>query len=253
MQDRLLDFSLVRKRYPSGQLALDGLSFHLERGQCLGIIGPNGAGKTTAIKICLGLEAADEGSIEVLRFSLPGQGRQAREKIGVVAQFDSLDPDFSCRENLRVYARYFGIGSREINAQIPKLLEFAQLTSKADARISELSGGMRRRLSLARALVNDPELLVLDEPTTGLDPQARRMIWERLGELTKAGKSILLTTHFMEEVQVLCDRVIVMDHGKKLAEGSPAALIAAHGPSDGRGTLEDVFFALTGKHLRDGD
>lgn len=243
----------LTKRYESGQLALNGFSFELHEAECLGIIGPNGAGKTTAMKICLGLSAADSGQISAFGLSLPSHGRAVRAQMGVVAQFDSLDPDFSCIENLRIYGRYFGISRRLIEARIPELLEFAQLTHKANATISELSGGMKRRLSLARALINDPKLLVLDEPTTGLDPQARRLIWDRLAELTAKGKSILLTTHFMEEAQALCDRVIVMDRGQKLAEGTPAELIAAHAPAGERGTLEDVFFALTGKQLRDDD
>jgi lipooligosaccharide transport system ATP-binding protein len=249
--EKILIADHLVKRYPSGHLALDDFSFYLQKGECLGIIGPNGAGKTTAIKICLGLSAPDCGSVGAFGYSLPQDGREVRAKMGVVAQFDSLDPDFTCTENLRIYARYFGIPRRVIDARIPELLDFAQLSHKAEAKIAELSGGMKRRLSLARALVNDPDLLVLDEPTTGLDPQARRMIWERLGELTKSGKSILLTTHFMEEAERLCDRVIVMDRGQKIAEGTPAELIAAHGVGEGRGTLEDVFFALTGKHLRD--
>ena len=182
---------------------------------------------------------------------LPQEGRKVRAKMGVVAQFDSLDPDFTCTENLRIYSRYFGIPRKVIQARIPELLAFGELTHKANAKIPELSGGMKRRLSLARALVNDPELLVLDEPTTGLDPQARRMIWERLGELIAKGKSILLTTHFMEEAEKLCHRVIVLDRGEKLAEGSPRELIQQYGPAGGKGSLEDVFFALTGKHLRD--
>lgn len=230
---------------------LKDLSFYLQKGECLGIIGPNGAGKTTTIKVCLGLRAPESGSVSAFGKSLPAAGRQARERMGVVAQFDSLDPDFSCVENLRVYARYFGLPRSVVDARIPMLLDFAQLAHKAQAKISELSGGMKRRLSLARALVNDPELLILDEPTTGLDPQARRMIWDRLGELTKRGKSILLTTHFMEEAERLCDRVIVMDRGQKIAEGTPKELIAQYGPGKGQGTLEDVFFALTGKQLRD--
>lgn len=244
----LLSANQLMKSYGQGK-ALDGLSFQVARGECLGIIGPNGAGKTTAIRICLGLLAADSGGVNVLGFSLPDQGRQARSRMGVVAQFDTLDPDFTCTENLRIYAGYFGISRAEINARIPKLLEFAELTQKANAKISELSGGMRRRLSLARALVNDPDLLVLDEPTTGLDPQARRLMWERLGLLTQQGKSILLTTHFMEEANTLCDRVLVMDRGQKLAEDTPRNLVNQFGVDD----LEGVFFKLTGHGLRDDD
>ena len=143
-----------------------------------------------------------------------------------MSQFDSLDPDFSCAENLLVFGRYFGLPDATIAERIPRLLEFAALTSKANAKLSELSGGMKRRLSLARALVNDPDLLLLDEPTTGLDPQARHLMWERLQQLVQQGKSILLTTHFMDEAERLCDRLIVLDHGRKMCEGSPRALIA---------------------------
>ncbi|HJW12201.1 MAG TPA: ATP-binding cassette domain-containing protein, partial [Albitalea sp.] len=153
-------------------------------------------------------------------------------RIGVVTQFDSLDPDFSCAENLRVYGRYFGLPIATIDARIPKLLEFAALQAKANVRPGELSGGMKRRLSLARALINDPDLLLLDEPTTGLDPQARHLMWERLQNLLQQGKAILLTTHFMDEAERLCDRLLVLDHGRKIAEGTPRGLIAEHLESD---------------------
>ena len=179
---------------------VDNLSFDIKPGECLGVIGPNGAGKTTTIRMCLGLTAPDAGSV---MFQQPGQHtlqmpRDAlaiKDKLGIVSQFDSLDPDFSCAENLLVFGRYFGLKDAVIKERIPRLLEFAALTSKADAKLSELSGGMKRRLSLARALVNDPQLLLLDEPTTGLDPQARHLMWERLQRLVQQGKSILLTTH----------------------------------------------------------
>jgi len=151
-----------------------------------------------------------------------------KAQIGVVTQLDTLDPDFNCEENLLVYGRYFGLKDRDIQKRIPALLEFASLTSKAKAKPGELSGGMKRRLSLARALVNDPRLLLLDEPTTGLDPQARHLMWERLQALLQQGKSILLTTHFMDEAERLCSRLLVLDHGKKIAEGKPRDLIAQH-------------------------
>jgi lipooligosaccharide transport system ATP-binding protein len=151
-----------------------------------------------------------------------------KAQLGVVSQMDTLDPDFSCAENLLVYGRYFGMKDRDIRARIPQLLEFAALTHKADAKPGELSGGMKRRLSLARALVNDPQLLLLDEPTTGLDPQARHLMWERLQLLLQQGKSILLTTHFMDEAERLCSRLLVLDHGRKIAEGRPRELIAQH-------------------------
>ncbi len=207
------------------------LSFSIQPGECLGVIGPNGAGKTTTIRMCLGLVAPDAGSVA---FHQPGQDTlhmpmdalAIKNKLGIVSQFDSLDPDFTCAENQLVFGRYFGLKDALIRERIPKLLEFAALTSKADAKLSELSGGMKRRLSLARALVNDPQLLLLDEPTTGLDPQARHLMWERLQRLVQQGKSILLTTHFMDEAERLCNRLLVLDHGKKMTEGTPRQLIA---------------------------
>jgi lipooligosaccharide transport system ATP-binding protein len=211
---------------------VDDLSFEIQPGECLGVIGPNGAGKTTTIRMCLGQVGPDAGHIEAFGLPIPAQVREAKKRIGVVTQFDSLDPDFSCAENLHVYGRYFGVPKATIAARIPKLLEFAALQSKAQARPGELSGGMKRRLSLARALINDPDLLLLDEPTTGLDPQARHLMWERLGNLLQQGKSILLTTHFMDEAERLCNRLLVLDHGRKIAEGTPRGLIAAHLETD---------------------
>jgi lipooligosaccharide transport system ATP-binding protein len=160
--------------------------------------------------------------------SMPQEALAVKQRLGVVSQMDTLDPDFSCAENLLVYGRYFGLKDAAIRARIPQLLEFAALSHKADAKPGELSGGMKRRLSLARALVNDPQLLLLDEPTTGLDPQARHLMWERLQLLLQQGKSILLTTHFMDEAERLCSRLLVLDHGRKIAEGAPRALIAEH-------------------------
>jgi len=211
---------------------VDDLSLEIQPGECLGVIGPNGAGKTTTIRMCLGLVGPDGGQIEAFGLPIPQQVREAKKRMGVVTQFDSLDPDFTCAENLRVYGRYFGLSHQTIDERIPKLLEFAALQSKANARPGELSGGMKRRLSLGRALINDPQLLLLDEPTTGLDPQARHVMWERLQNLLQQGKSILLTTHFMDEAERLCDRLLVLDHGRKIAEGTPRGLIAEHLESD---------------------
>jgi lipooligosaccharide transport system ATP-binding protein len=215
------------KRF-NGRRVVDDLSFEIRAGECLGVIGPNGAGKTTTFRMCLGLAAPEEGHIEAFGLSIPNEVRRAKAKIGVVSQFDSLDPDFTCAENLKVYGRYFGLSREVIDQRVPSLLEFAALRSKANAKPGELSGGMRRRLSLARALINDPELLLLDEPTTGLDPQARHLMWQRLKLLLQQGKSILLTTHFMDEAERLCDRLLVLDHGRKIAEGTPRGLIAAY-------------------------
>ncbi|HEY1228628.1 MAG TPA: ATP-binding cassette domain-containing protein, partial [Ramlibacter sp.] len=190
----LFDARHLRKRYGDSTV-VDDLSFAIAPGECLGVIGPNGAGKTTTIRICLGLTPPDDGSVTAFGLPMPDEALAIKGQVGVVSQFDSLDPDFSCAENLLVYGRYFGMKEAVIRERIPRLLEFAALSHKADARPAELSGGMRRRLSLARALVNDPQLLLLDEPTTGLDPQARHLMWERLQLLLQQGKSILLTTH----------------------------------------------------------
>jgi lipooligosaccharide transport system ATP-binding protein len=231
MPEPLLRIAHLTKKYGDATV-VDDLSLEIMPGECLGVIGPNGAGKTTTIRICLGLTGADGGTIEAFGMPLPERVRDAKKRIGVVTQFDSLDPDFSCAENLRVYGAYFGLPRATIAERVPKLLDFAALQSKAGARPGELSGGMKRRLSLGRALVNDPDLLLLDEPTTGLDPQARHLMWERLQNLLQEGKAILLTTHFMDEAERLCDRLIVLDHGRKIAEGTPRALIAEHLESD---------------------
>jgi lipooligosaccharide transport system ATP-binding protein len=207
---------------------VDQLSFCLKAGECYGLLGPNGAGKTTTIKLCLGLTAPDSGSITLAGYPIPQQARLARMRVGVVPQGDNLDPDFTVEENLIVYSRYFGMTREQIQARLVWLLEFSRLESKRTARISELSGGMKRRLTLARALVNDPDIIFMDEPTTGLDPQARHLIWEGLKALLAQGKTIFLTTHFMDEAERRCDRIAVIDHGQLIAEGSPRDLIAKH-------------------------
>ena len=236
MNEPLLDVRHLRKSY-GATTVVDDVSFAIAPGECLGVIGPNGAGKTTTIRMALGLSVPDSGEIHYFAspagapdgtLHMPRDALAIKAQLGVVSQFDTLDPDFTCAENLLVYGRYFGMKSAAIRARIPQLLEFAALTHKADAKPGELSGGMKRRLSLARALVNDPRLLLLDEPTTGLDPQARHLMWERLQVLLQQGKSILLTTHFMDEAERLCSRLLVLDHGKKIAEGKPRDLIAQH-------------------------
>jgi lipooligosaccharide transport system ATP-binding protein len=227
MTTPILRIQQLNKYFGSNHVVQD-LSFEIAAGECLGVIGPNGAGKTTTIRMSLGQTAPDSGEIEILGMQMPEDASAIKQRLGVVSQFDTLDPDFTLEENILVYGRYFGLNKAQITPRIPKLLEFASLTSKAKAKPGELSGGMKRRLSLARALVNDPELLLLDEPTTGLDPQARHLMWERLQTLTSQGKSILLTTHFMDEAERLCHRLLVMDHGKKIAEGKPRELIAEH-------------------------
>ena len=217
----------LRKSY-GGHEAVAGIDFDLVRGECFGLLGPNGAGKTTTLRLALGLTRPDSGDITLLDHAVPAQARDARARVGVVPQLDNLDPDFTVRENLLVYGRYFSIARAELEKRIPDLLEYAGLAQRGDARIQALSGGMKRRLTLARALINDPDLLFLDEPTTGLDPQARHVIWERLRQLTLRGKTLLLTTHFMEEAERLCHRLAIMDHGRIIAVGTPRELIAAH-------------------------
>ena len=226
MPEAAIEFLQVHKRY-AGKTVVDGLSFHVRRGECFGLLGPNGAGKTTTLRMLLGIAAPDAGTIRLCGEPIPARARFARARVGVVPQFDNLDPDFTVRENLLVFGRYFGLSAAQARAMVPSLLEFARLESKADARVGELSGGMKRRLTLARALVNDPDVLILDEPTTGLDPQARHLIWERLRSLLVRGKTILLTTHFMEEAERLCHRLCVIEEGRKIAEGAPNELIAS--------------------------
>jgi lipooligosaccharide transport system ATP-binding protein len=217
----------LRKSYGALEV-VSGVDLAVAPGECFGLLGPNGAGKTTTLKLCLGLIEPDAGHIELLGEPVPRRAREARARAGVVPQFDNLDPDFTVEENLVVYARYFGIDSRDISARIPALLDFAGLAGRRDAKIMALSGGMKRRLTLARALVNDPQLVFMDEPTTGLDPQARHLIWERLRRLTQEGKTLVLTTHFMEEAERLCHRLAIMDRGRIIAEGSPRTLISEH-------------------------
>jgi lipooligosaccharide transport system ATP-binding protein len=221
----VLSARALRKSYDGTQV-LSGVDLAVEPGECFGLLGPNGAGKTTTLKLCLGLIEPDAGEIQLLGKPVPQHAREARAGVGVVPQFDNLDPDFTVAENLRVYGSYFGIA--DIQHRIPALLEFAGLSGRSDAKISALSGGMKRRLTLARALVNDPQVVFMDEPTTGLDPQARHLIWERLRGLTQEGKTLVLTTHFMEEAERLCHRLAIMDKGRIIAQGTPRALIAEH-------------------------
>jgi len=227
MREPLFECQHLVKRYGASTV-VDDLSLQLHAGECLGVIGPNGAGKTTTLRMCLGLSEPDAGTITAFGLSMPRDALAIKSRIGVVSQFDTLDPDFTCAENLRVFGSYFGLPRATMAARVPELLEFAALSHKADAKPGQLSGGMKRRLSLARALINDPDILLLDEPTTGLDPQARHLMWERLQQLLHQGKSILLTTHFMDEAERLCTRLLLLDHGKKIAEGRPRDLIGQH-------------------------
>lgn len=212
--------------------AVDGIDFAVGPGQCFGLLGPNGAGKTTTLRMLLGQTYPSAGVLQVLGEAMPAQRRAVRRRIGVVPQIDNLDPDFTVEENLTVYASYFGIPRGQAASWIEEILELVSLSERARSPIGTLSGGMKRRLSIARALVNDPELLILDEPTTGLDPQVRHLIWSRLRELGRRGKTLVLTTHYMEEAERLCDELIVMDGGRIVSQGSPRQLIEAYVESD---------------------
>jgi lipooligosaccharide transport system ATP-binding protein len=227
MGDEVLQIAGLVKSYGPRRV-LDGVDMAVARGQIIGFLGPNGAGKTTTLRCCLGLTDPDSGEIELVGEPVPEAARRARMRVGVVPQIDNLDPDFTVTENLLIYGRYFGLGGEVLRQRIPRLLEFAGLGAKGAAGIRTLSGGMKRRLTLARALINDPELLILDEPTTGLDPQARHLIWDGLRQLLSQGKTILLTTHFMDEAERLATRLAVIDHGTLIACDTPRALIAAH-------------------------
>ena len=297
----------VFKTY-SGRPVLKGLNFSLAAGECVALLGPNGAGKSTTISLALGLADADSGTVDLLGLPMPKAGHAARQAVGVVPQYDALDPDFTVYENLLVFGRYFRIHGAELRERADRLLEFAQLNSRRDDSVGTLSGGMRRRLMLARALINRPGVLFLDEPTTGLDPQAKHVIWDRLVDLKRQGVAMLLTTHYMDEAQRLADRVAVLDHGNIVVCDKPLTLIrdvvgyavlelwgigaqrwvdVHHRKSQGEieqrgetyffrneladqvlaemkalpqddvdyiyrpGNLEDVFFSLTGRALRD--
>ena len=205
---------------------VDKLDLTVPAGQCFGLLGPNGAGKTTTLRMLLGMTSPDSGELQVLQQAIPAQARQMRAQLGVVPQMDNLDPDFTVTENLYTYASYFGLCRSQVKDRIEYLLDFANLQSKRDARTDTLSGGMQRRLTLARALINEPRILILDEPTTGLDPQARQIIWQRLRQLQNEGMTIVITTHYMEEAQRLCDQIAIVDQGRMIACGSPQQLIA---------------------------
>lgn len=217
----------LRKRYGDATV-VDGIDLDIPRGICFGLLGPNGAGKTTTLRMLLGMTPPTEGSLSILGLNMPEDERAIRACLGLVPQFDTLDPDFTVAQNLRIYASYFGLPRDITDARVEQLLAFANLLERRNSRVEMLSGGMKRRLTLARALINAPELVVLDEPTTGLDPQARHVLWSRLEELKTSGTTLLLTTHYMEEAERLCDELVVMDQGRILDRGSPRELIARH-------------------------
>ncbi|WP_018879498.1 ABC transporter ATP-binding protein [Thioalkalivibrio sp. ALE9] len=217
----------LRKTY-DGIHVVDGVDLEIAPGEFFGLLGPNGAGKTTTLRMLLGMTPIDGGRVKVLGLPMPEGERAVRERLGIVPQFDTLDPDFTVIENMRTYAAYFGLSGPSIEARIDRLLEQVNLNDKRGARIDALSGGMKRRLTLARALINEPEVVVLDEPTTGLDPQARHHLWRQLRALRASGVTLVLTTHYMEEAQELCDRIAIIDHGRIIACDAPSRLIAEH-------------------------
>lgn len=217
----------LTKRY-GDFTAVDGIDFSVARGESFGLLGPNGAGKSTTMRMIAATSSRSAGTISVAGLDPEKNGPEVRAKLGVIPQQDNLDEELSVRENIIMYGRYFGLPRRWLNTKTEELLEFAQLSHKATARVEDLSGGMKRRLTIARALVNEPEILLLDEPTTGLDPQARHVLWDRLFRLRELGTTLVLTTHHMDEAEQLCERLIVVDQGRIMAEGSPSALISEH-------------------------
>ena len=209
-------------------VVVDGIDLQVRRGEAFGFLGPNGAGKSSTMRMIGCVSPPSGGSLEVLGRDVVTDGPAIRARLGVVPQRDALDEELTVRENILVYGRYFGLSRATVRARAAELLDFAQLTERADDRVEPLSGGMKRRLTIARSLVNEPELLLLDEPTTGLDPQARHVLWDRLFRLKRGGTTLVLTTHYMDEAEQLCDRLVVMDGGRIVAAGSPRELIAQH-------------------------
>ena len=240
--------------------AVDGIDFEVSRGEAFGFLGPNGAGKSSTMRMIGCVAPVSSGTLRILGMDPAANGPAIRARLGVVPQQDTLDLELTVRENLYVYGRYFGMSRSVLRPKIDELLDFAQLTERADAKVEPLSGGMKRRLTIARSLINDPEILLLDEPTTGLDPQARHVLWDRLYRLKQAGVTLVLTTHYMDEAEQLCDRLVVMDGGRIVAEGSPRELIAAHSsrevaelrfaPGDNAAAAAGITTAMAGVEAR---
>jgi lipooligosaccharide transport system ATP-binding protein len=221
----------LKKTYGAFE-AVKGVDFEAYRGECFGFLGPNGAGKTTTMKMIYGAAVPTGGELKVAGLDVRRAEREVKRRIGVVPQENNLDEDLKVEENLLVYGRYFDLPRKVVRRRAAELLEFVQLSERADAQVEQLSGGMKRRLLIARALINDPDLVVLDEPTTGLDPQARHLVWDKLRELTGEGKTLVLTTHYMDEAAQLCDRLVIMDGGRIISEGAPQGLIEGHVSSE---------------------
>src|SRR6478609_5067547 len=217
----------LRKSF-GGFEAVRGIAVDVRRGEAFGFLGPNGAGKSSTMRMVAAVSPVSAGTLRILGLDPATDGPEIRARIGVCPQEDTLDTEISVRENLYVYGRYFGLPRKEVRERVDELLEFVQLTEKANARVEDLSGGMKRRLTIARSLINRPEVLLLDEPTTGLDPQARHVLWDRLYQLKRSGVTLVLTTHYMDEAEQLCDRLVIMDRAHIVAEGSPRALIDEH-------------------------
>ena len=209
-------------------VAVNGIDFEVRSGETFSLLGPNGAGKSSTMKMVSSVSPATSGSLTVLGMDPATEGQAIRARLGVVPQEDILDMELTCRENLQIYLRYFGVPWSKTGTRADEVLEFVQLSDRADSKVEPLSGGMKRRLTIARGLVNDPEMVLLDEPTTGLDPQARHLLWERLYRLKEQGVTLLLTTHYMDEAEQLSDRLVIMDQGEIVATGSPSGLISEH-------------------------
>ena len=244
--EAIIEATNLVKKYET-LTAVDRISFTVDRGQCAGFLGPNGAGKTTLLRMIYGLSAVTEGDLTVFGLSVTKQIREIKRRIGVVPQERSLDTELTVIKNLILYGQYFDIPTKRAKERANELLEFFRLTDKGGSQIGSLSGGMKQRLLIARALINRPEVLILDEPTTGLDPQSRHMVWDRLRSLGEQGMTMVLTTHNMEEAEQLCDRVIVIDFGKILQQGIPSELIRNSNVKN----LEELFLNLTGRDLRE--
>ena len=227
MSEPVVHASALTKKY-GDFTAVDAIDFEVAPGESFGLLGPNGAGKSTTMRMVGAVSARTGGELRVLGMDPDTHGPQIRAQLGVVPQEDNLDAELKVRDNLIVYGRYFGIPRAVCARRAEELLEFAQLTERAKAKVDDLSGGMKRRLTIARALINDPRVLMLDEPTTGLDPQARHILWDRLFRLKEKGTTLIVTTHYMDEAEQLCDRLVVVDHGRIMAEGSPAELIRTY-------------------------
>ena len=231
MTDSLVEARNLTKTF-GDFTAVDSIDFSISKGQAFGFLGPNGAGKTSTMKMISTVSPITSGQMTVFGLDPTTQGRGIRQRLGVVPQEDNLDLEITVSENLYIYGRYHDMSRAEIKPRVEELLEFAQLTERRDDPVEPLSGGMKRRLTIARALINNPDLVILDEPTTGLDPQARHLLWDRLYRLKQGGATLIITTHYMDEAEQLCDRLVVMDEGKIVAEGSPRELIETHAPRE---------------------